>query len=214
MIPEDAMRKIRKCLALASSSNQAEAAAAMRQAQKLMDMHGVTEGALDRAAVKASYIRGKAGAAPSEWENRLVWLCCHAFGGKPLWSKGPKGGKTDADNGWWTFLAEGERAELIKYAYAVLVRQVLAARAKRSAEWHIGLSHKVAPHALDDRARAALDAAIDDTKTKDAPNAKIREAAWASAGAILAGAADGKKASFYAAAKGREVQLKLGSVPS
>lgn len=35
--------KIRKCLALSTSSNEHEAAAALRQARKLMDAHGITD---------------------------------------------------------------------------------------------------------------------------------------------------------------------------
>src|ERR1700733_4555799 len=35
--------KIQKCLSLGASPNEHEAAAAMRQAQKLMERHGVTE---------------------------------------------------------------------------------------------------------------------------------------------------------------------------
>lgn len=37
------LEKIKKCFALAKSSNEHEAAAALRQAQKLMAMHGLTE---------------------------------------------------------------------------------------------------------------------------------------------------------------------------
>lgn len=40
---EKAMDKIRKCLALSKSANEHEAAAALRQAQKMMAMHGLSE---------------------------------------------------------------------------------------------------------------------------------------------------------------------------
>lgn len=40
---ETLLKKIKKCLALGKSSNEHEAAAALRQAQKLMEMHGLTE---------------------------------------------------------------------------------------------------------------------------------------------------------------------------
>jgi len=38
---EKILGKIKKCLALATSSEPHEAAAAMRQAQKLMELHGI-----------------------------------------------------------------------------------------------------------------------------------------------------------------------------
>lgn len=40
---EKILDKIKKCMALGSSPNEHEAAAAMRQAQKLMERHGITE---------------------------------------------------------------------------------------------------------------------------------------------------------------------------
>ena len=49
---EKILDKIKKCLALASSANEHEAAAALRQAQKLMQAHGLTD--QDVAAAQAS----------------------------------------------------------------------------------------------------------------------------------------------------------------
>lgn len=40
---DKALEKIRKCLALSKSANEHEAAAALRQAQKMMSMHGFTD---------------------------------------------------------------------------------------------------------------------------------------------------------------------------
>lgn len=40
---DKALDKIRKCLALSKSANEHEAAAALRQAQKMMEMHGLSE---------------------------------------------------------------------------------------------------------------------------------------------------------------------------
>lgn len=47
-----ALDKIKKCLALAASSNAHEAAAALRQAQKLMELHGVSEEDVDGLEVE------------------------------------------------------------------------------------------------------------------------------------------------------------------
>ena len=40
--PEAVIDKIRKCMALAESENEFEAAAALRQAQRLMQQHGLS----------------------------------------------------------------------------------------------------------------------------------------------------------------------------
>lgn len=40
---ENILRKIQKCLALSKSANEHEASVALRQAQKLMELHNVSE---------------------------------------------------------------------------------------------------------------------------------------------------------------------------
>lgn len=217
MITDDVLRKVRKCLALAASANPGEAEAAMRQAQTLMRIHGITEGALDRAAVMTAHVRGKAGQKPAEWENRLVWLCCDAFGGKPLWSKGPKGGKGDYDNGVWTFLAEGQRAELIAYTYTVLVRGALKAREAFSRDtgyagsrvqkaalldqfstaYVMKLAAKVEPFALGEREVSALKAKTEEISKGG--EACTRGADLTSYYAVAAGLRAGEAAQFHAA---------------
>lgn len=58
--------KIKKCLALAGSSNVHEAAAAMRQAQKLMEQYGVTEDDVDALEVESEQI-----VTPEPWKKSL-----------------------------------------------------------------------------------------------------------------------------------------------
>lgn len=64
---EKIIDKIKKCLALSRSANEHEAEAALRQARKLMEAHGVTD--LDIEAAEAQERRRKAGAKtkPSNW---------------------------------------------------------------------------------------------------------------------------------------------------
>lgn len=227
MINEDVMRKIRKCLALATSDNEGEAANALRQAQALMAKHGVTQSGLKRSALKEAVTKGRAGQQPSQWENDLVWMCCRAFGGKPLWASGPKGEKNMAGFGWWFFIAEGERAELIKYTYEVLVRQVLKNREKFSNDlgrrgtrvekarvlddytvaYVYKLASKVAPFALSVEDKEALNEYAKE-KT-EGRNTETRKAPMENGWAASRGAKDGAAASFYAAAKGKDEQLKL-----
>ena len=58
---EKIIDKIKKCLALSNSDNPHEAAAALRQAQKLMEMHNLTE--LD---ISLSDVQECSAKAPSE----------------------------------------------------------------------------------------------------------------------------------------------------
>ncbi len=232
-LDESILRKINKCLALAASDVPGEAEAAMRQAQKLMERHGVTLNTLEASKIKSVWARGTAGQKPPAWEITLVRLCCDAFGGKALWTTGPKGGKGDWANGWWSFLAGGGRAELIQYAYTTLVRQALKAREKHSEEvkrerwWMIStrpekgeylnnylagyvirLKKKVAPYALAQIERDALDSEVK-RLTNGGPPAKGRDEEL-NARALQRGYEDGADATFHAAAKGPAEQLKLG----
>lgn len=115
------LEKIKKCLALSSSSNEHEAAVALRQAQKLMELHGITD--LDVQASQAQEEKAKAGAKskPSAWEDRLasrvgaLFKCRVIF--NPSWSCGH-----------WAFVGCGASPELAKYTFTVLLRQVKRAR--------------------------------------------------------------------------------------
>ena len=79
MDKDDILRKIEKCLALAKSSEPAEAAAALRQAQALMREHGVSQ--LEAQAIGARECSVKAAArTPSRHEAYLAGLVADAFG--------------------------------------------------------------------------------------------------------------------------------------
>ncbi|WP_310614058.1 DUF2786 domain-containing protein [Limnohabitans sp.] len=113
--------KIKKCLALSSSCNEHEAAAALRQAQKLMELHGITD--LDVQASQAQEEKAKAGAKskPSSWENELasrisaLFKCRVIF--HPSWNCGH-----------WAFVGCSASPELAQYTFTVLLRQVKRAR--------------------------------------------------------------------------------------
>ncbi len=115
------LEKIKKCLALSSSSNEHEAAAALRQAQKLMELHGITD--LDVQASQAQEEKAKAGAKskPSSWEDGLasrvgaLFKCRVIF--HPSWNCGH-----------WAFVGCGASPELAQYTFTVLLRQVKRAR--------------------------------------------------------------------------------------
>lgn len=54
------LEKIKKCLRLATSDNPAEAAAGLRQAQKLMAMHGLTQSDLELSEVSSHRVKSVA----------------------------------------------------------------------------------------------------------------------------------------------------------
>lgn len=115
--------KIKKCLALAKSSNEHEAAAALRHAQKLMQAHGVTD--TDVLAHQASEASTKAGAkkTPPRWENYLVNTVANAFSCRTIYSEG-------WNEGLWIFIGCGAAPEIAQYAMTVLMRQIKRQRAE------------------------------------------------------------------------------------
>jgi hypothetical protein len=118
--------KIKKCMALSASSNEYEAEAALRQARKLMEMHGVTE--RDVRAAEAEEQRAQAGAKrrPANWETMLAWKIGDAFGCRVVFSS------NFHQFGEWAFVGCGASPEVARYAFTVLYRQ-----AKRAREEHI-----------------------------------------------------------------------------
>lgn len=98
---EKIIDKIKKCMALAKSSNEHEAAAALRQAQKLMQAHGISD--LDMSAAEATEARAKAGATqrPAGWETYLAGHVADAFGCKLMFTS------SWARGGEWAFIGTG-----------------------------------------------------------------------------------------------------------
>jgi len=122
MAEKKILDKIKKCLALAGSANEHEAAAALRQAQKLMEQHGVTD--QDVLASQAGEAGAKAGAVskPAQWEAMLAGRIANAFGCELVFSRRTW---TTAE---WRFIGAGAAPEVAAYAYQVLLRQARAAR--------------------------------------------------------------------------------------
>lgn len=79
MTRDQALSKIKKCLALGKSANPHEAANAMRQAQALMAEYNVSDH--DMSMIDVNEARAKAcSIAANWWEIRLVILVADAFG--------------------------------------------------------------------------------------------------------------------------------------
>lgn len=115
--------KIKKCLALSASSNEHEAAAALRQAKKLMEAHGISD--LDMQAAEAGEARSRAGGfkKPANWESWLSSKIADAFACRVI-----LGYDQVLHGGAWTFIGTGAAPEIAEYAFRVLFRQVKAAR--------------------------------------------------------------------------------------
>jgi hypothetical protein len=118
MMDDKILSKIKKCLALAKSSNPNEAATALRQAQKLIEKHGFSEEDINLARVNASEHSAGTAATPPRWHGWLVSVVSSAFGASAVYvSTTFKGKKVK-------FIGIDSQAEIAGYAYEVLHRQV------------------------------------------------------------------------------------------
>jgi len=114
--------KIFKCLRLSESNNPNEAAAALRQAQRLMDLHGINHEqvsghAVEVLTVKSSFIE------PPYWLIALSDLIGQAFFCRAYVSR------TKNAQSEFYFIGIGSRPELASYTFTVLQR--LLARERR-----------------------------------------------------------------------------------
>ena len=115
--------KIRKCMALAASSNEHEAAAALRQAQKLMAQHGVSDDEMLAAEAGEQATRAGAARRPAAWETTLAARVAEAFGCGVFF-------KAHLSFGEWVFVGNGAAFEVARYCFDVMFRQVKSARAQ------------------------------------------------------------------------------------
>ncbi|MBZ9574394.1 DUF2786 domain-containing protein [Modicisalibacter sp. MOD 31.J] len=113
--------KIKKCLALGRSSNVHEAAAAMRQAQKLMDAHGVTPGDVAASEVESHIARAGAGKTPPTHIAMLANMVARAFGAELVYRPLPAGNRWI---GCVEFYGVNGAGEVAGYAFEVLGRQL------------------------------------------------------------------------------------------
>lgn len=106
------MRKIQKCLALSASSNQHEAAAALRQAKALMDMYQVTMEDIELSRIEVEEV-GQGYSRPPKWKANLYLVVARAFGS----SQFLRGGRP-------VFVGAAPGPAVAKYALEVLLRQL------------------------------------------------------------------------------------------
>lgn len=116
--------KIKKCLRLSQSDNPNEAAAGLRQAQKLMAKHGVSDTDVALSDVKTTRAKGTAAFDPPNWLWALVKLISDAFGVKHLYmaKRGPQ--TKWKPQGYVEFIGVGDAPEIAQYAFTILQRQL------------------------------------------------------------------------------------------
>lgn len=116
-----ALRKLRHCLRLSASSNPHEAAAALRQARKLMDAHGLseTDARLGDYASAEAPTRLRQPALPAHLV-RLVALVAVNFSCRAVTTRSASGSVSIC------FVGLRSDAEVAAYAFTVLRRQLEA----------------------------------------------------------------------------------------
>lgn len=115
---EDILRKIKRCMDLSKSSNENEAAIAIKQMKRLMDQHNVT--AQHVMAVDVTEHKSKL----DVWERPAHWvLALHSAIGQALDCQCivSTGGREKAR---LVFLGVGASAEIAGYAFEVLYRKL------------------------------------------------------------------------------------------
>lgn len=109
--------KIYKCLRLSESGNPNEAALALRQAQSLMEKHGITDAQVMAAEVSECATQaGERRYNPPFWALALANLVAEAFQCRNLISR--QYGKRPE----FRFIGIGYKAEVATYSYVVLHR--------------------------------------------------------------------------------------------
>jgi hypothetical protein len=139
---DDIIEKIKKCMALSRSSNEHEAAAALRQAQKLMEKYSITDAQINESEiVVVRFDCSTAWVKPAAWDCQLMHSVCKAFGGKFLIARGRQHVLAQ-----FTYIGLKINAAVVEYTYAVLARQCIKARAQylSSASSLVSRSEKIA----------------------------------------------------------------------
>ncbi len=127
---EDALRKIKKCLALAKDKNADPnmASAALRQAQALMAEHRITDQDVDLSDV-AQVDCTPPTMSRSNWEVRLSSMVARAFACDVVWISGSRViGYRVARYRKVAFIGVGNTPTVAGYAWDVLARQLAKAR--------------------------------------------------------------------------------------
>lgn len=128
---EKILDKIAKCMALAASGNEHEAAAALRQAQALMKSHKVTQDEMLSLEITEDRAKSDAYRTPPNWENVLASKIAKMFGCRLVFDVGGMPGPSF--DSCWTYVGVAPGPQVAAYAMSVLYRQAKRARAEHVA---------------------------------------------------------------------------------
>ncbi len=122
---DQALARIKKCMALSKSANEHEAAAAMRQAAALMLKFNLEYASVLASQASEASAKSRAKAKPAQWEHGLVEAVSTQFRCRVIMqrSRGPSGNSFE-----WIFVGTNHSAEIAAYAFTVLLRQAMRAR--------------------------------------------------------------------------------------
>jgi hypothetical protein len=130
MDKDTALRRIRKCLALSASNEPEEAAAAMRQAQKLMEQFNIEHPELQASTASHQWVKSRAKARPPLYEVHMANVLAKGFGCDLIFSQE----WLSADlHGGYNFIGVAPAPEIASYTFTVLRRKLLQARADYTA---------------------------------------------------------------------------------
>lgn len=120
MIDKQLLLKIRKCLQLARSANEHEAAAALAKARELMEVYGISVDDLAMAEIEEATARSTRNIRPSVWECHLNAAVNRALGTISFLD-----GAGDR-----VFVGRGPTPTIASYAFTMLFRQLKIARSE------------------------------------------------------------------------------------
>ncbi len=235
---EKIIERIRKCLELSKCAGESEAAAAMLAARRLMDKYGITEQAVEIAAIGESRAQGNVKRKPALWESFLAEVVGKAFGCRSFFAPNEFAFSLFQRKGDRVFIGEKASAEIASYAFAVLLRRVKAARkefvrklivcggrpeSRRELKirrgdlfcyaWVEAVEEKVAAFATLPEGNAAIDAFIKQryevSEAKEPKNRMAGELNFGDVQALHAGAAAGKDVTLQHGVKGRVEEQRL-----
>lgn len=140
---DKALAKIRKCLALSTSSEPNEAATALRQAKALMDKHGLSDSDLAFAEIVQAETSASGKKSIPRWESILASSIATTMGCKSIFQSGEWSGeryvrpilgnqrsyyRASFKNGSLIFVGPAPRPEIAQYAFERLRRQLKVAK--------------------------------------------------------------------------------------
>lgn len=116
-VPENILKRIQKCLRLSESDNAGEAAAAIRQARKLMEKYGVSMEDVQMSDI-VEKVAGKV-KTHAKWYAYLMSLIHQVFGVRVV-SRGDD----------ITFIGSIGKVRVAIYVYSLILRQIMHDRKK------------------------------------------------------------------------------------